>query len=102
VIRRAAILGGPHLDAAALELEPGACELRLADHAAEELAPPPPRPRDPDDVLQLSGKSFTDLEKEIFGWALRRTSGSRRRAAQLLGISRSTFCDRVKRFGVVI
>jgi DNA-binding NtrC family response regulator len=103
VIRRSAILTGARIDAAALELEPpSGCELRLAAHAAEPPSPPSPRPRlDTDDHLTLGGKSFLDLEKEIFGWALRRTSGSRRRAAQLLGISRSTFCDRVKRFGVV-
>jgi DNA-binding NtrC family response regulator len=100
VIRRAAILSGSRIDVAALELDPAAgCDLRLTSHAADERAPPPPRPDG--DLLALSGKSFNELEREIFGWALRRTSGSRRRAAALLGISRSTFCDRVKRFGVV-
>jgi two-component system nitrogen regulation response regulator GlnG len=98
VIRRAAILRGSRIDAAALELDaPAPCDLRLAAHAAEEAAP---RPHPGGDLLDLSGKSFNELEREIFGWALRRTSGSRRRAAALLGISRSTFCDRVKRFGV--
>jgi two-component system nitrogen regulation response regulator GlnG len=104
VIRRAAILTGARIDVAAIELDAAApCELRLAAHAAEPPPPPPsPRPRlETDDHLFLGGKTFLDLEKEIFGWALRRSSGSRRRAAQLLGISRSTFCDRVKRFGVV-
>jgi transcriptional regulator with GAF, ATPase, and Fis domain len=104
VIRRAAILTGARIDSGALELDPSAsCELRLAAHAAEAGTPAPVifrRPESPD-VLTLDGKTFLDLEKEIFGWALRRTSGSRRRAARLLGISRSTFCDRVKRFGVV-
>jgi DNA-binding NtrC family response regulator len=98
VIRRAAILSGSRIDAAALELDiTGTCDLRMPARAAEPA--PPPRPDS--DLLALEGKSFTELEREIFGWALRRTSGSRRRAAQLLGISRSTFCDRVKRFGVV-
>jgi two-component system nitrogen regulation response regulator GlnG len=98
VVRRAAILSGGRIDVAALELDaPGGCDLRLAAHAADERAPPRPD----GDLLALPGKSFSELEKEIFGWALRRTSGSRRRAAALLGISRSTFCDRVKRFGVV-
>jgi DNA-binding NtrC family response regulator len=102
VLRRAAILTGARIDAGALELEASpTCDLRLAEpapHRAAEAFPP----RDPDDLLRLGGKSFLDLEREIFGWALRRTGGSRRRAAQLLGISRSTFCDRVKRFGVVV
>jgi two-component system nitrogen regulation response regulator GlnG len=97
VVRRAAILSGSRIDVAALELDVATgCDLRLAAHAADQ-----PSPRPEGDLLALSGKSFNDLEKEIFGWALRRTSGSRRRAAALLGISRSTFCDRVKRFGVV-
>jgi DNA-binding NtrC family response regulator len=100
VVRRAAILSGSRIDVPALELDvPAGCDLRLAAHAAEEPAPPPPRLDG--DLLALPGKSFGELEREIFGWALRRTSGSRRRAAALLGISRSTFCDRVKRFGVV-
>jgi two-component system nitrogen regulation response regulator GlnG len=98
VIRRAAILGGARIEVSALELEGAGCDLRLAGHAADEAAPPV---RPEGDLLALSGKSFLDLEKEIFCWALRRTSGSRRQAAQLLGISRSTFCDRVKRFGMM-
>ena len=101
VIRRAAILTGARIDAAAIELDAPTCELRLVDHAAESgVAPAPRSPMEADDLLRLPGKSYRELEREIFGWALRRTGGSRRRAAALLGISRSTFCDRVKRFGV--
>jgi DNA-binding NtrC family response regulator len=104
VIRRGAILSGGHIQVADLELDPPpGCDLRLAARAADQPSTVGPAllplPRS-DDLLALEGKSFLDLEKEIFGWALRRTSGSRRRAARLLGISRSTFCDRVKRFGV--
>jgi DNA-binding NtrC family response regulator len=53
------------------------------------------------DVLPLAGRTFRELEAEIFTWALRRHGGSRRQAARSLSISRSTFCDRVKRLGIV-
>ncbi len=52
------------------------------------------------DFLYLRGRSFEEMQKEIFLWALRENGGSRRRAARALGISRSTFCDRVKRLGL--
>ena len=53
------------------------------------------------DVLALAGKSFTEMQTAIFRWALRRNHGSRRRAAMALGISRSTFCDRIRKLGLV-
>jgi DNA-binding NtrC family response regulator len=94
VIRRAAILTTSRIDVAALELDPPGIE-------------PPPCPRAADqpwddevDQLTLTGKTFQDIEKDVLRWSLRRTGGSRRRAALLLGMSRSTFCDRVKRFGL--
>jgi DNA-binding NtrC family response regulator len=52
------------------------------------------------DVLMLAGKSFEEMQNAIFRWALQRNDGSRRRAAQALGVSRSTFCDRVRRLGL--
>jgi transcriptional regulator with GAF, ATPase, and Fis domain len=112
VIRCAAVLSGPQIAAAALELggegsrvsvreTGGRPELRLATRAAETPSgAATPRPRaEGGDVLLLPGKRYDDMQKEILGWALRR-AGSRRRAARLLGMSRSTFCDRVKRLGV--
>jgi DNA-binding NtrC family response regulator len=102
VIRRAAILAvdDMHIDAAALELEPtGACDVRLPPRAAER-APPEVAADLINGIITLAGKSYHQLEKEILGWSLRQTGGSRRRAAVLLGMSRSTFCDRVKRFGI--
>jgi DNA-binding NtrC family response regulator len=93
VIRRAALLTATRIDVASLELDAPHCELRLVEHAAE------PRPH-AEGLLALDGKSFRDLEKEILRWALHRNGGSRRRAARALGISRSTFCDRVKRFAL--
>jgi DNA-binding NtrC family response regulator len=53
------------------------------------------------DYLDLRGKTWDEIERETFSWALRRTHGSRRRAAALLGICRSTFCDRVRRMGLL-
>ena len=52
------------------------------------------------DVLQLAGRTFDDIEREVLSWALRRNAGSRRRAARALCMARSTFCDKVKRYGL--
>jgi DNA-binding NtrC family response regulator len=99
VIRRAAIITSRHIDAAALELDPPGCEVRLAPRPALRVADAgqPDQTDGGNDVIALPGKTFVDLEKEILGWGMRRAGGSRRRAAMLLGMSRSTFCDRVKR-----
>jgi DNA-binding NtrC family response regulator len=101
VIRRAAILTTRQIDAPALELEPPPCEVRLGPRPALRAADSRAPLESPgDDVIALTGKTFVDLEKEILGWGMRRAGGSRRRAAILLGMSRSTFCDRVKRHGI--
>ena len=91
VIRRSAFLGEEAIDVEALEIED------LGEGLADLEAPG--RPDEPDHI-PLAGRSYRDMERDIFGWALRRHGGSRRRAAQALGISRSTFCDRVKRLGI--
>jgi transcriptional regulator of acetoin/glycerol metabolism len=52
------------------------------------------------DLLPLRNKSFEQIQTDVFVWALRRNGNSRRRAAAALGISRSTFCDRVRRLGL--
>jgi two-component system nitrogen regulation response regulator GlnG len=107
-VRRAAALTDRCIECGDLDLdmpmrsEPR-CELRLASRAADA-------PRAPSlgqllaaghdtvgDVLPLAGKTFEQMQAAIFGWALQKNQGSRRRAAQSLGISRSTFCDRVRR-----
>ena len=51
-------------------------------------------------MLCLAGKTFEEMQTAIFRWALHGSRGSRRRAAQTLGISRSTFCDRVRKLGL--
>jgi two-component system nitrogen regulation response regulator GlnG len=104
-IRRAVILSGQRgdgrIDVDSLELAPMS-SFRLAE---DEDHPMPAAPALagvalPDDAIQIAGRSFDEIEREIFGWALRRNDGSRRRAARALRIARSTFCDKVKRFGL--
>jgi two-component system nitrogen regulation response regulator GlnG len=111
-LRRAAALSDGAIDSSVLDLEPPApfpssCEVRLASHAADAPAPLPfaeltaAAPTAVDgDVLALSGKTFEEMQTAIFCWALRKSRGSRRRAAMALGISRSTFCDRVRKLGL--
>jgi transcriptional regulator with GAF, ATPase, and Fis domain len=108
-IRRAAILVGQRadgrIDVDALEL-PAPAAFRLAEGSAGQPptgdAPPapPPAPALPDDAIRIGGRSFYDIEREVFAWALRRHEGSRRRAARSLGVARSTFCEKVKRYGL--
>ena len=101
VLRRAAILCEATIDAEDLELSPAA------------LPSAPPRAAEPVDdtvascgcaqhgpVLPLAGKTFVELELAIYRHFLHKNGGSRRKAARELGISRSTFCDRVKRYGL--
>jgi len=54
----------------------------------------------PDGVLDIRGLTFDQIERQIYRWALGRHGGSRRKAARALGIARSTFCDKVKRYGL--
>jgi transcriptional regulator with GAF, ATPase, and Fis domain len=105
-IRRAAILAGQRgdgcIDVDALELPP-ATAFRLAEDGAGEapVVPPAPAPVPlPDDAIRIAGRTFDEIEREIFVWALRQSAGSRRRAARALRIARSTFCDKVKRYGL--
>ena len=109
-LRRAAAFADEVIDlsllALAAPLAPPVCELRLASRAAD--APPYSDetcavsfPQDMQgDFMQLSGRSFAEMQSAIFRWALHRNQGSRRQAAASLGISRSTFCDRVRRLGL--
>jgi DNA-binding NtrC family response regulator len=115
VIRRAACLSDGLIEAETLELPPPTAGAHMACEAGEDsprteavspgaAARPPDANRPPavvGDLLSLRGRSYEELQKEIFLWALRESGGSRRRAARALQISRSTFCDRVKRLGLV-
>jgi two-component system NtrC family response regulator len=83
VLRRAAALGGPLL-------EPE--DLMFGSAAA---------PVD-DDSVQLSGRSFEQIEREVLLRALRRSGGNQRAASQELGIPRSTLNDKLKRYGIEV
>jgi two-component system nitrogen regulation response regulator GlnG len=105
VLRRAAALVDRVIDATALGLEapfPDArCALHLASRAADGPAAGPATSAPVlGDHLSLAGRTFAEMQDAIFLWALARNHGSRRRAAATLGISRSTFCDRVRRLGL--
>jgi len=117
VVRRAAILSERRIDVTALEL-PAAplfrvgetlAGMRLAeidrgapggategDAAATEVtAPAAPASGD---SLPMRGRTFAEMERDIFCWSLREHGGSRRRAARALAIARSTFCEKVKKY----
>jgi two-component system nitrogen regulation response regulator GlnG len=100
-IRRAAILStgsdGGRIGPEAFEL-PSPAPFRLAESPAYDGVPAPPPL--PEGTIALAGRSFEEIEREVFGWALRRHGGSRRQAARALAVPRSTFCERVKRFGL--
>jgi two-component system nitrogen regulation response regulator GlnG len=101
VVRRAAILTRDAIAEADLELPPTPA-FRMADEPAAApvrscgTTPHPPEA----DALHLPGRTFDDIEREVLAWALRRNAGSRRRAARALSMPRSTFCDKVKRYGI--
>ena len=96
-IRRAAILTSgqtdERIDADRLEL-PAPAPFRLADGASGSAASAP------DDLIRIGGRTFDEIEREVFSWALRHHAGSRRRAARALAVARSTFCDKVRRYSL--
>jgi len=108
-LRRAVALTDSIIDSASLEIsaEPSdRCEVRLATHAADGPSGETNRsfcglPADDGDTLAMVGKTFAEMQTAIFRWALRKSRGSPRPAARALGISRSTFCDRVRRLGLL-
>jgi transcriptional regulator with GAF, ATPase, and Fis domain len=103
VIRRAAILTRGRADgritADALEL-PAPGPFRLAEGPTAEATPAAPPLPIHDDAIRLDGRTFDEIEREVFSWALRRNAGSRRRAARALAVARSTFCDKVRRYSL--
>jgi two-component system nitrogen regulation response regulator GlnG len=105
VLRRAAILTRERIAEADLELPP-APAFRLAEAPSPALPSAAVEPRAAGagavqgDALHLAGRTFDEIEREVLGWALRRNAGSRRRAARSLSMARSTFCDKVKRYGI--
>jgi DNA-binding NtrC family response regulator len=51
-----------------------------------------------DGTIVLESLTFTEIERAILAWALRRHDGSGRQAARSLGLARSTFADKVNRY----
>jgi len=108
VLRRAVALsdGTIHRDDLALDtctFFPCASETWRSSRAADApqaSTPPMAASSASEDVLMLAGKSFEEMQNAIFRWALVRNDGSRSRAARALGVSRSTFCDRVRKLGL--
>jgi transcriptional regulator of acetoin/glycerol metabolism len=80
-------LGSPGFDFLVLDL--GLMDLSLAT-LREALAPA--QPTEPD--------SLEMAERRHIALTLRYTGGNRRRAAQLLGISRSTLLHKVRKYGM--
>ena len=76
------------------------------ERGALEPPPPEPQPTEPRpspappaaDSLPMRGRTFAEMERDIFSWYLREHGGSRRRAARALAIARSTFCEKVKKY----
>jgi DNA-binding NtrC family response regulator len=62
------------------------------DHVLLRAALAPERPAEPDSLEQA--------ERRHIAFALRHTAGNKRRAAQLLGISRSTLLHKVRKYGL--
>ena len=79
--------------AAAVESTAGAPEGAVSPRT--ESVPPAPSAAD---LLALRGRTFAEMERDIFLWSLRENGGSRRRAARALSIARSTFCEKVKKY----
>jgi transcriptional regulator with GAF, ATPase, and Fis domain len=103
-VRRAAILASAsrdgRIDAELLELRPAA-PFRLSEASASG-APVgwPSTPPEDDDAIHVRGRTFDEIERDVYAFALRQNDGSRRRAAKALAIARSTFCDKVRRYGL--
>jgi two-component system, NtrC family, nitrogen regulation response regulator GlnG len=107
VVRRAAILTTRIIEPENLDL-PAAPLFRIPDEplrvrlADVDATPGPTLPPviSADDQLNLPNRTFEEIEKAVLTWALRRNAGSRRRAAKALSVARSTFCDKVKKYGL--
>jgi transcriptional regulator with AAA-type ATPase domain len=54
----------------------------------------------PEEGVQLRGRRFADLEREIYATALAQTGGNCRAAAELLKVPKSTLHDKLRRLGI--
>ena len=71
---------------------------RALEPPPPEASPPTQSPPSPADSMPIRGRTFAEMERDIFSWYLREHGGSRRRAARALAIARSTFCEKVKKY----
>lgn len=71
--------------------------LKRADFEQEDVARA--CPNDPHTVA-IVGRSEDEILRELYGKTVAVCGGSARRAAQMLGLPRSTFSDRLRRYGV--
>jgi DNA-binding NtrC family response regulator len=53
-----------------------------------------------DGTIILESLTFSEIERAILAWALRKHEGSGRQAARSLGLARSTFADKVNRYAL--
>jgi DNA-binding protein Fis len=53
-----------------------------------------------DGTIVLESLTFSEIERAILAWALRRHQGSGRQAARSLGLARSTFADKANRYAL--
>ena len=81
VIRRTAALCGPIVGARDLDLQRAPSESHVSG-------------------LEVAGRSFEELEREIYVQAIALAGGNKRAAAQALKIPKSTLCDKAKRYGI--
>jgi len=88
VLFRAALFSGPIVTAEDL------CAALGADTAVS-----PPAVGGPLSV-SLVGRSYDEIEREVYREVLRQHGGNRRAAAEALKLSKSTLCDRVRRLGL--
>ena len=76
-----------------------------ADHLPEELRGSPSPSQTPATTLPEDGLSLTDavddLERDLIQQALERTAWNKNRAAQLLGMNRTTLLEKIKKRGLV-
>jgi DNA-binding NtrC family response regulator len=100
--------GEPALRLRLAEVDAGAAEdvagiAASAEEAAAAMATPPGAAGAtvaPGDTLPIRGRTFAEIERDLYSWSLREHGGSRRRAAKSLSIARSTFCEKVKKYGL--
>ncbi|MEW6744568.1 MAG: sigma-54-dependent Fis family transcriptional regulator [Planctomycetota bacterium] len=82
-------------------LSRGSIDARLVSGLAERPLPHRPLPQGAAGYLELEGKSLAEIERETILHALRRAGGKRARAAEVLGIPRRTFYNRLRKHGLV-